>query len=302
MNNILLNRGHRYSFLLCGLLSVLLSINVKASNEVTVFSYPYVANNQGIYKSYNHQLLLLALEKTVKTHGPFSMNYIQYQMNEKRRRIEALKNTHPNFIISIVGDKNTFSQFAYSPFPNDLGLLGFRFLLHHKDNSGHFSHETTLEQLQPLDVVQGEGWFDSDVLRMNGFHSVMEVPSRSIGQMISFKRADLYFSSLVDVDKSRGGEVIVNPNVMLFYLSPRFFVSAKKNSAAIERIYTGLTLAYQDGSLEQLMDNTFLEKLKKFKILNRKVLELENKNLEGLDQRYFLWRGASKSYIDTRTN
>jgi hypothetical protein len=150
-------------------------------------------------------------------------------MNDSRRKIEAFKNSHPNFILSMIGDVSTFNQFSYAPFPNDLGLLGFRFLLHHKDESPNFSGDTTLAQLKIQKVVQGEGWFDSDILRANGFRSVSEVPTQSIGRMISFKRAHLYFSSLVGVDKSRGEDIRVNAKLMLHYLAPRFFASSKEN-------------------------------------------------------------------------
>jgi len=266
----------------------------------TTFSYQFMLHNTGRLKSYSHQLLILSLEKTVDTHGPFSMNYIEYPMNDSRRKIEALKNTYPNFILPMIGGGRTFKKFAYAPFPIDLGLLGYRFLIRHKDDSLKYSHSTTLEQLKSQKVVQGEGWFDSNILRANGFKSVSEVPTQSIGNMIHFKRADLYFSSFVDVDKPRGEDVVVDDNLMVYYLSPRFFSSSKENKAAIERIYTGLTIAFKDGSLEKLMDELLLAKLNQFKIKNRKIFELNNQYIEGLDARYQHWSDVSKQYIESR--
>ena len=76
----------------------------------------------------------------------------------------------------------------------------------------------------------------------------------------------------------------------MFYSSPRFFITHKGNKALTERIYSGLVLAFKDGSLEKLINKTFFREFIKEDLLNRYFFELESEHIKGIDERYFQWR------------
>ena len=268
----------------------------------SVFTYIIHPNKSNKHLSYSHNLLLLALEKTVASHGSFRMNYIPVAMNTKRARFEVKKNTYPNLIYPGGGTNDFFEQYQYAPFPIDLGIWGYRFPMLHKDNIGLISKETTLAELKALSIVQGIGWVDAKILRSNGFSSVTEVKSTSIDETIVHKRSDVdvYFCSMNDTNRYQEQPVAINKDIALHYEYPRFFISSKGNKSAIERIYAGLIIAYQDGSLSRLIDKHFLEEINKLDISHRKTFQLDNLFQQGLDKRYQTWKGLHNEYINSR--
>ena len=240
-------------------------------------------------KGYQLSLLLLALEKTIPSHGAYKVNTIKVKMNADRSKHELTLNTFPNLVFASAGDHQFFNQYAYAPFPIELGLFGYRVPMHHKDNTDKFSNITAIKQISNHHIIQGIGWFDTKVLTDNGFNLVNEGISKALEKMISTKRAELYFCSLADFKKERQEGVVINKQFGLFYSSPRFFIAHKSNKTITDRLYKGLVLAFNDGSLEKLMEKYFFRKHSKSYLFNRYFIELENNDIEGIDERYFEW-------------
>jgi hypothetical protein len=242
------------------------------------------------FSGYPRELISLALEKTVDSHGAFKLNHIKADMNIKRASYELYLDKKPNFIIVLTGDQQIFEQYAYAPFPIDLGLFGYRFPLHHEDNIETFSNITALEQIAKYRIIQGSGWFGTKILKENGFTHVSEASRASLRKMILTKRADLLFSTITRLKKEAKGGVVVNKNFGLFYSVPRFFVAHKKNKATMERIYAGLVLAFNDGSLDKLINKYYFKRTSKDELTNRHFITLENTGMKGIDERYFQWK------------
>ncbi len=259
---------------------------VNYSRAETIVSF---SNKYAVEKHYQHSALILALEKTIPTHGTYTMNYVKEPMNAKRAKVEIKKGNYPNLIASSVGNTAEFEQFSYAPFPLELGLLGYRLPIHHINNAAVYSTFNSIEQLNALRILQGVGWFDSKILKENGFSQVIEVKDEVFGKMLLADRVDLYFSSLSDINTHLSDTIVLNKSFVLYYHSPRFYIASKKNSAIIERIYHGLTLAFNDGSLEKLLNDYFSKALLNIDLKKTKVIKLENSRIKNIDERYFQW-------------
>ena len=66
-------------------------------------------------------------------------------------------------------------------------------------------------------------------------------------------------------------------------------VSKVPHQVVIERIYHGLTLAFNDGSLEKLLNDYFSKALLNIDLKKIKVIKLENSRIKNIDERYFQW-------------
>jgi hypothetical protein len=265
---------------------VALQVFIHHAAAETIVSF---GNRHAIKKHYQHSALILALERTIPTHGTYTMNYIKEPMNAKRTKVDLKKGTYPNLVAASVGNTAEFEQFSYAPFPIELGVLGFRFPILHINNAAVYSTFNSIEQLNTLRIIQGVGWFDSKILEENGFSQVIEVKDEAFGKMLLADRADLYFSSLSDINTHLTDTIVLNKSFVLYYHSPRFYIASKKNSAIIERIYHGLTLAFDDGSLEKLLNDYFSNVLLKVDFKKRNVIKLENSRIKNIDKRYFQW-------------
>lgn len=268
------------------LFCIVLQVLSNSSKAETVVSF---GNKYAVEEHYQYRALILALDKTVAEHGTYKMNLIKSNMNARRAKVEILKDSYPNLVIASGGNTQEFEQYSYAPFPIELGLLGYRLPIHHVSKTKLYSTFSTLKQLNKLRIVQGQGWFDSKILKDNGFLNVVEIKDQNFGKMLLLKRVDLYFSSLSDVNTHLNDSIKLNDSFGLYYHSPRFYISNKSNKEVIERIYQGLVKASTDGSLQNLMETHFSTALSKLKLENRKVLRLENGQLKGIDKRYFQW-------------
>ena len=282
-------------FMLLGLAVIQTYFNICSAETIVSFRHQHA-----VEKHYQHSALILALEKTVSSHGTFTMKYIKEPMNDRRARAEILKNNFPNFVMAMAGSAEKFIRFSYAPFPIELGLLGYRLPMHHKSNLSTFSKIKTLNELKSLRVVQGEGWHDSQILKDNGFTAVSEVNSKRFGKMLTSNRVDLFFSSLSDINYHLSDTIVLNKKFAIFYSSPRFYIANKNNTAIIERIYKGLTLAFNDGSLLELMDKNFAPELLKLDASNRVIFRLKSEHIKTIDNRYFEWLNKLDPYVNTK--
>ncbi|MCJ8321614.1 MAG: hypothetical protein MJK12_18415 [Colwellia sp.] len=282
------------SFLLLFIGLISMPIQAKVKTE-TVFTYRELWSSAT--NTFNHQLLLLSLEKTTPKYGPFKMYYIPHtlKMNAKRARAEVKKNQYPNFIIPMGNHNLKHKDFSYAPFPIRFNLRGFRFFMSKQNPDDHPMLD--LLTLHTLSIIQTAGCICTDILRFNGFTKVSEVAFSNLIKMVSTNRVDGLFTSLNIFSENLAEDLFIDPNIVLRYHNPIFFSSSIENKAATERIYEGLTLAHQDGSYLALLDDFYLANLKKANINKREIINLENPYLKNLDPRYQAWADKAKLYL-----
>ena len=278
--------------LLCLLL--MMSVGMPANlwaKEITTFTYMAPKEkDKGPRARYGEALLILALEKTIESHGPYRIK-LSPKMNKKRALASLETNSLENFFVKLSISKGASEKMGYVNFPVDLGVVGYRVFFVSPKAAAAFSQVTDLEQLKKFSITQGLGWLDTQILRHNGFNVIEGTSYEGLFKMVSRNRVDLLPRGVNELfyeyrRLSKNMPLIVNTSIVLYYPLPRFFFTNKQNVAAIERIQTGLEIAYKDGSVHKLWREYYAESVGFVDFKTAKIFKIENPFLEGVVDSY----------------
>lgn len=236
---------------------------------------------------YSTQLLRLALEKTRKEYGDFTMRPIP-----PRSYARALKavvdDAYPNLIMETSYEQalTHHAKLDFINFPMDLGVLGYRVCFMNPKLKATNKKIETIDQLRQYSFVHGVGWADTIIFRHNGL-KVQEIENyRGIYLMVIGGRVDFYCRGINEIrgeleQFSDLKELTIDQHFLLVYPLPRFFYLNRNNTLAKERIQLGLQRAYADGSLQSLWKANFIPSVKLAGLTQRKVIHLENPLVSG---------------------
>ncbi len=241
---------------------------------------------------YSTELLRLALEKTRKEYGDFTLRPIPPR-NYARAVKAAVDNAYPNLMIETSYEQalTHHAKLDFINFPMDLGVLGYRVCFINPKLKASGKEITTLEQLRQYDFVHGVGWADTLIFRHNGL-KVQEIEYYDgIFLMVIGGRVDFFCRGVNEIlgemeQFSELKELTIDDQFLLVYPLPRFFYLNRANTLAKERIGLGLQRAYADGSLQALWKENFLPSLALVGLKQRKVIRLENPLLDELDMSF----------------
>ena len=241
---------------------------------------------------YSTEVLRLALEKTRKEYGDFTLRPIPPR-NYGRAVKAVVDNTYPNLIIETSYEQalTHHAKLDFINFPMDLGVLGYRVCFINPKLKASGKEITTLEQLRQYDFVHGVGWADTIIFRHNGL-KVQEIEYYDgIFLMVIGGRVDFFCRGANEIlgeleQFSQLKELTIDDQFLLVYPLPRFFYLNRANTLAKERIGLGLQRAYADGSLQALWKENFLPSLALVGLKQRKVIRLENPLLDELDMSF----------------
>lgn len=229
---------------------------------------------------YTYKLLHLALSKTVKDNGEFTLE-ISPPMNEARalksimskyyekpiRRFESTPETLQNPMLQMV------------PFPVYLGVFSYRACVINTSVSASFGKATSIEMLKPFSFGVVEGWRDGDILRKNNLNVRPSVSKKSVYQLVNSGRVDTFCRAVTELPWEASyleglENVAINQNIILYYLMPFFFSTHVDDADLAKRIYVGLTEAFADGSLISLWSEYHDLNLVKQSLHNRQIITL----------------------------
>lgn len=237
---------------------------------------------------YSTQLLRLALEKTRKEYGDFTLRPIP-RRNYARAVKAAVDDAYPNLIIETSYEQalTHHAKLDFINFPMDLGVLGYRVCFINPELKASGKQIATLEQLRQYSFVHGVGWADTIIFRHNGL-KVQEIENfNGIFLMVIGGRVDFFCRGANEIlgeleQFSNLKELTIDEQFLLVYPLPRFFYLNGNNKLAKKRIELGLRRAYADGSLQALWKANFLPSLELVGLAQRKVIRLENPLLGNL--------------------
>jgi len=263
--------------------------------ELTI-TYLAAENSKDARREYNHKLLELALMKTLKSHGSYQL-LPSKPMNLKRAVAQIENNTIDNFFVKLSANKRDLAKLGYVNFPVDLGIVGYRVFFVSPKQLASFKQITALIDLKKYLIVQGLGWLDTKILRLNGFNVVEGTSYEGLFNMVSKSRVDLFPRGVNEIffehqNRIENTQLMPNTGIILYYPLPRFFFTHKNNTAATQRVQKGLEIAYQDGSLQALWYHHYHQSLDLVDWQNTKIFRIENPFIKGIDPSY-------KQYIYT---
>ncbi|TNH81665.1 hypothetical protein [Aeromonas sobria] len=274
------------SFLL--LCSLLLASPLRARD---VFTHISPESDRDLRTIYFRELLQLALEKTRDSFGDYDLRAAP-PMNRVRMRQVVQTRQYPNlFVADSQRPVAESGELDYVRFPVELGILGYRICFVSPQQADGVARVTTLAQLQQFLHGQGRGWQDVEILRHAGFQ-VQEIGNyEQLFKLVARGRIDLFCRGanelFIEQEQHRDlPGLIVDPHIALHYPFLHLFYTHKDNQAAIRRLSTGLKLAWQDGSLQQLWLRHFKPSLDQARLHQRLLFELPNPLLKGTDFDY----------------
>jgi ABC-type amino acid transport substrate-binding protein len=165
------------------------------------------------------------------------------------------------------------------------GTFGCRRLLIRTEDRARFARIKHLDELRALKAGAGRGWVDIRVMRENQLTVVDSADISTMLNMLQNRRFDflpmsmLEVDSLVDEMQLNPAELMVSPNLMLYYPLPMIAYVSPKEPALARRIEQGLSRARADGSLGRLTATHFKDELARFKADAPIVLPLEHLGL-----------------------
>lgn len=158
--------------------------------------------------------------------------------------------------------------------PIDKGLFGYRLLLTTKRNQQLTESVQTLAQLKKLLILQGHDWPDTKILKSNQLKVITSNHYRSMFDMITTGRADLFPRSILEVWKEielEKHQLRVDPRLSIYYPTALYFFVSKSQPALAKRIENGLNQMIKSGEFEQLFMQEYGAELKEAATSKRRL-------------------------------
>lgn len=242
-------------------------------------------------KTYEQQVIELALEKTQQKVGAFEMMPIN--IISRTHAVAALsKNLYQNFVIALSYEDELLKSgdLIYIPFPLELGALSYRICYANKKFTKQVREIDSLQELKAYKVGVGTGWVDAKILHHHGLQIVEGSNITGLFRMTQAGRTDLFCPSPTEyfheLDIEKATDFQLDNKLALYYPLPKFLFSHKSNQALMDRIKKGIDIAYKDGSFQQLWREVHEADLKRAKLDERHFIKMENPFITTLKDDY----------------
>jgi ABC-type amino acid transport substrate-binding protein len=165
------------------------------------------------------------------------------------------------------------------------GLIGWRVIMLRAGSEQWLGQVKTLDDLKPMRFGQRHDWPDTAVLRANGLQVVTSPSYDSLFSMLSAKRFDAFPREVVTAwqeqarAEASGQALVVDEHVVLHYPTALYFFTSQKRPELAEDIRLGLEASIADGSFETLFQRHHGATLRRARLDQRQVIELNNPDL-----------------------
>ena len=279
----------------CGCL-ILASLAGMPARAVELVHYPAPVNERDQRGLYIIELLRLALDKTLDSHGPYRLEATREALSQSRALAELSSGRELDVVWSMTSiEREQLARPIRIPLLK--GLLGYRLLIIRDDDSAWFSGVQTLDQMREVRAGQGHDWPDADILTANDLSVVRASSYDSLFLMLDQGRFDYLPRGLTEawaeLDQRPEMAITVAEELLLHYPTAAYFFVAPENTPLAERLTLGLERAIADGSFDRLFFEhpQHKEALARTRASARRILTLENPVLppETPLQRQELW-------------
>ncbi len=246
--------GLIFTIFTSGLLAKELPSNKLATTQVIISCEQSLKQDHDDY--YYSNLLQLALTKTIPTHGNYELKFIPVRPITNR----LLRDIERDQI-----------DVTWMPFAKDLkydltpvkvrllkNLSDYRVFLIRAQDTEKFAAVKNLEDLRKFKGGIGSHWPDRQVMEENNLPLVLSLSYFNLFKMLKSNRFD-YFSRGIyqvrtEVDTYADQGIVLEKYLFLRYDNPVYFYVHKNNHQLAERIETGLKIAIEDGSFNELFN------------------------------------------------
>ena len=277
------------------------------ANAKTVFWYKGAETSIDQRFVYVKEVLELALDKTKAEYGDYELkpSYSGVNVGRILRQMEQQKESNFFFKASITNEIS--KRFLAIPIPVDRGIAGYRVAFIRDGQQTRYCSPQTLASIKyKLSIVQGIGWLDGDILSENGLNVYKITSYDKMFEFISLGRVDAFFRGVNEVGTewkiwhSKRPNLRIEPCIAFYYPLPRFFITHKNNKLNAKRIMTGLQLAYEDGSFNELWEKFFLESIELVGLHNRQIIKLNNPFISEIESSYQQYNVDLTQYLQNQ--
>jgi hypothetical protein len=238
--------------------------------------YPAIEDSGDQRSNYPIALLELALKKAGSTATLQSTS----ARVSKSRALHLLETGVEVDVVWTMTSIEREKRFLPIRIPIYKGLGSYRLLLIRSDEQAKFSALKDEAALKQQMMSQVHDWVDTDVLRHNKFKVLNASSYQSLFQMLLHKRVDAVPRSVLEIEAEQllfaAQGLHIETDWLLHYPGAVYFFVSNKNPQLAEKIELGLRKALKDGSFDLLFQKHFVSQLKKMKLSQRKLVELEN--------------------------
>ncbi|GAC22041.1 hypothetical protein [Paraglaciecola arctica] len=267
------------------------AINVSMAKS-NLFTYKGPESKEDQRFIYMQKVLELALNKTKSEYGDFELQATTEGINQGRLLLQMDKNVYSNYFFRVSVTDELLENYHVIKFPIDRGISGYRVAFTNSQRKKNYCLIKNKEGISKAIIAQGIGWLDTDILKHNGLNVYAIANYKSIFEMLSLDRVDLFFRGIneikaeYEIERVTYPNLVIEPCIALYYPLPRFFVTDKQNINNANRIEKGLKIAFEDGSFIMLWEEYFRDSIELVNLQSRTLIKLDNPYIQNLDSNF----------------
>lgn len=242
--------------------------------------YPQIGNIHGSRFQDLFEILEQTLELTRPDFGDYELSPTPFPLTESRM-LQGIKSGLMMDVIWSSTSPKKEKELRAIRIPLRKGILGYRICFIHEDHQATFDQVKTLDDLKQFRVGQGIGWGDIDVYKYNNIN-VSQAPYLSLFSLIGPRRYNLFPRGISEIFKEYevygddNPTLAIEDGIVLYYPWPYYFFTSKENEKLAIRLETGLARMIKDGSFEAIFNKYNAEAIKKSRLNERRLINLEN--------------------------
>lgn len=229
------------------------------------------------------ETLHTALEKTIPSHGPYSMKPAAIPMNETRYLAEAKTGEHVNVVWSATS-KDKEQNLLPIRIPLGKGILGYRVALIHQDSQPLLDKVDSKDELRAFSFGLGSGWGDISIYKAAGF-KIVTAKYENLFSMLARKRFDIFSRGINEIQQeyeefgSSLPGVTIEKHLLLHYTYPFYFFVSPAEPMLAARIEAGIHIMLKDGSFDEIFRKYNAAAIRQANLSQRHIIELQNPDL-----------------------
>jgi hypothetical protein len=266
------------------LILLALAALVSGAAAAQTYVYPRSESETDSQYIYDYELLRLALERTIPSHGPYELRRSEAPMNQSRSAHEI---TTGSGVVNIFARSTAAEHEARMRpirIPIDKGLVSYRLFLIREATQPKLDAVRSLDDLRALSVGSFVTWADTRILREGGFDVVTGDSYEGLFRMLIAGRFDLFSRSVDEAyreyDERR--ELLpglkVDDKVMLYFPTTRYFFVQRSEAGErlAQRVEAGLETMIRDGSFDAYFRQHKGPLIARAKLATRRVFKIGN--------------------------
>lgn len=165
------------------------------------------------------------------------------------------------------------------------GSLGYRICLIKKHNQSTFSEITNKHDFieKNISIGQHKDWPDTKILRSNGLHVKTTYKYSLLFQQLDKQRFNCFSRGINEISYEHEQHTEINATIeeslLIHYPFPLFFFVNANRPEVAKRLTLGLTRLQSNGTLLQLFEYYYKDRLAALHLEARTIIELENPTL-----------------------